>query len=546
MPEKAEANNKIKNKYWITIEQICEVARQEYNHLPDNLVPILSDFVDLYAGRWPSHEACQVGYHNLDHALNVTLATARMIAGWNKKENKAASEDVFMIAMAAALFHDAGYIKDKGDTVGKGGKYTFNHVMRSMDMAKDYLIKKSWPQHHSKVVPKIISQTSFFDELNLENLFSSNMHEIIARMVASADLMAQMADVDYLQRINDLYDEFEEGYRYEETDALATKGIQIFGSADDIMEGTLHFYEHFVIPRLQELGRMDRYLAAFFSDGRNPYQENIAANLSGQLMDNRTQWLRLGEILEKIGVVTSEQINKAIERQRKFGTSETLNDSSSTTSSRLMKWLGRKKNIHRLGEILLDMEAVNPEGLCQGLLHQMLPPDMLKTLSQREMFFLLQVSILLHNYQHGPRVFDRILEMTNELLDCEASSILLADPDASEIRTAFPAGPQGAVFSKRRLPLDKGLAGWVYRHGKPATVQNVDLDKRFDSEVDGATSFHTTSILAMPFHINGEWIGVFEMLNKRESKFTEHDMDILTILVNIIGSVLGNIINQDS
>ena len=77
-------------------------------------------------------------------------------------------------------------------------------------------------------------------------------------------------------------------------------------------------------------------------------------------------------------------------------------------------------------------------------------------------------------------------------------------------------------------------------------MQNVNLDERFDSEVDGAKNFHTTSILALPFHINGEWVGVFELLNKREGKFTEHDMDVLTILVNIIGSVLGNMIGEKS
>lgn len=91
-----------------------------------------------------------------------------------------------------------------------------------------------------------------------------------------------------------------------------------------------------------------------------------------------------------------------------------------------------------------------------------------------------------------------------------------------------------------RFPIDKGLAGWVYRNHKPVSVNNVKLDERFDDFIDNTGNFVTRSIMAVPLHINGEWIGVIEMLNKKEDSFTEHDMDILTSLINIISSALGS------
>lgn len=538
---------KLKGFHQVGVEQICEISRHEYGQVHERLKNLISDIVDLYEGRWPSHEACQVGYHNFDHALDVALAVARMAAGWNKlhPERKFPVE-TFLVGMAASFFHDTGYIKDKGDIEGKGGKYTFSHVGRSQAIAAGYLRATNWPEAAVTSASRMIAPTEFYEKLALPDP-DGDLEKIMTCMLVSADLVAQMADVDYLHRITYLFEEFQEGYQSEGAESLTAKGVHVFGSAREILTGTQNFYDSFVLPRLEDLGRMDKYLVAFFGADRNPYQENITANLSGQLMGHRWQWQRLGEVLQEQGIVSGWQIKKAIDQQASQGDEEmgSLLDSRGYVSKRLLERMNTKQSTELLGEILMEMDAINPVALCRGLMSQLLPPSLLVTLSKEELIFLLNVSMLLQNYQRGSKVFNHILEMTNELVGCEASSILLADHMTDEIVIAIPTGPQREILEGERFPMDKGLAGWVYRHGQPVSVKNVRQDERFDAAIDASTSFVTKSIMAVPLHINGVWIGVIELLNKKDNDFNEHDMDLITSLVNIIGSALGSTLNSN-
>jgi len=263
------------------VHLLYNIARQQYGEdTAYELKDLAEEVIALYAGKWPSHEACQVGYHTVDHALDVTLAAARMAAGWNKAyKEQPLPETVFLAGLAAALFHDSGYLKDKGDTDGLGGKYTFSHVARSMKLAQDSLTTR-WSKERAQQVGRMILHTDFLKDAPATPQTAVEHEMVMARMVATADLIAQMADVDYLANIHDLFEEFEEAYRFESRQSLAERGIPLYSSEQEILDGTLTFYKQFVVPRLENLGRMDRYLNAFFIDGRNPYQENIAANIS--------------------------------------------------------------------------------------------------------------------------------------------------------------------------------------------------------------------------------------------------------------------------
>lgn len=529
-----------------TIELILAISRDEYGEVPPRLAALFSDVADLYAGRWPSHEACAVTYHNFSHALDVCLAAARMLSGWNKVEQaQSLDEKYFQIGMAAGLFHDTGYIKDKGDHAGLGGKFTLVHVGRSMEIAREYLTSKQWPPDEVEAVARIISITDYTKIPDLAALFKDSRLKAMAQMVATADLVAQMADIDYVQRIDDLFAEFEEVYEFENREDLAKKGTKVYKTVQEIKDGTIAFYEQFVVPTLGNLGRMDRYLTRFFGDGRNPYQENITANLSGHLMDVRSQWRRLGDILTDLGLASNEQITSALARQQTLAGQKNNSAKSFNALLRehLLPWFSARAQEGRcLGDILMEMQAVEPKSLAKGLLAQMLPDSLYESLSPRELHFLLQAAILLQNICKGPWILGVVLEMANEILDCEASSILIADLDEKEMLVALPTGPKKNVVYGKGIAMDKGLSGWVYRNGQPARVSNVSVDARFDSGMDKNIDFVTRSILAVPLHVNGECIGAVEALNKSDDNFTTHDMNVLAILANMLANVMVGVL----
>lgn len=529
------------NNIQIVKSLIKEIHRFEYGSDSTLLDDILADITDLFQGKWDSHQACQTGYHNLGHALDVALLTARMIGGWNKLNDHAhptIGPELFLAAIASALFHDTGYIKEKNDLIGAGGKYSFSHEARSMALASAYLARKQWPARSIDLVADIISITRFHVPLQLEGLFQSREEDTIGRMMATADLVAQMADVDYIKHINDLYDELKEAYELEGVEALKKSGYKTFSSAQEMVDSTVDFYQNFVLPRLAQLGHMDQYLVAFFGDGRNPYLENITANLSDQLQTKNLSWHRLGDVLSDLGMATNEQISAALEQQKKYREIPVKRNSApQSLREAFTSWMeGNLFGDKCIGECLMDMGVITPKLLCQGLVYQVLPTEMIETLSREELVFLLRISMLRHNLGRGPWLLNEILVMTNDLLHCEGSNILLAKTESQEMLVVVPTGLNKDLVGGQTFPADKGLAGWVFSHAHPAIVSNVHKDKRFDSDIDrnihGKSDIQ--SILAVPLHLNGELIGVMEAINKVEGEFTRHDMNILTLVANVI------------
>jgi GAF domain-containing protein/HD superfamily phosphodiesterase len=523
---------------------LFEIIEREYAETSAVLKNLVADVRDLYNGKWLSYQACQVGYHNFGHALDVTLAAARMIVGRNmSNQAEKIPADFFQTAIAATLFHDTGYIMDRGDQNGKGGKYTFNHVNRSAELATGYLHEKGWPENMIKRVRRFILPTDFFNDA--DRLVSKNDQEqLLSRIIATADLVAQMAAADYVSKINDLFEEFTEAYQFENPDMLTAKGVQIYSSAQELMDGTLTFYENYVLPRLEKFGRLDHYLACFFSDGRNPYQESIAANISYHYVHSYSRWRRLGEILTQLGIVSQEQISQAVEQQGKEVSSQGGAQAQIPTfgDDQLLFWAGGNFPGQRLGEILIGMKALDQKDLSQGIIAQILPPAMLETLSPRELTFLLQASILLQTLGQDSKIVRCLMELTADFMECEASSIRMIDQRSGE---SFMALATGALTADEglRQPIDKSLVGWAYHHRRPVYINDAG-DARLQAVTDINCSLHIHSVLMVPLQVNGECLGVLELVNKINNDFSEHENDFLACLVNILGFSLGNFLME--
>lgn len=525
-----------------SINMICDIFQEEYRDGSTKLGQILHDVVDLYAGHWPDYEACQVGYHTIQHCTDVALLSARLMVGWNRAEGGGLfAPQHFMMVMAASLFHDSGYIKDRGDHQGHGGKYTFNHVEWSKSILTDYLIRKEWPEAMVTETVSLLEATEFGHTPDLDLLYPEAMARRLACILGTADLVAQMSDINYMASLNALFKEVEEAYTFLGRDALQRQGHRVYDSAADMLNETVAFYEHTVLPRLKHFGRVDRYLVDFFSDGRNPYLENITANLAGQILDKDVQWQRIGAVLNALGTISQEQLNEALRRQSKAG-KPVETPAAASFQKRFLNWANLRKRQGTLGDILIGMEAVEPKVLCQGLLAQILPPAGLADLSREQLELLLKISIMLHSSTSDPWMFQQVLTLVADQLDCAGGSILLAVPDKPEMIVAVSTLLAKEHFEGKVIPADKGLAGWVCRRGQPAIVNAIDQDGRFDNSCDRRSPVVPESLLAVPMYQNGGRFGVVEMFNKRGTGFSEADATLMVMVANIISVALGAIL----
>ena len=100
------------------------------------------DLAQLYRGEYPGYRACDTAYHDLQHALDATLAMARLIDGYERAHigTEPFGESLFRLGVITALFHDAGYLRELDDDTHKNGAaYSITHVSRGSHFLMNYL-----------------------------------------------------------------------------------------------------------------------------------------------------------------------------------------------------------------------------------------------------------------------------------------------------------------------------------------------------------------------------------------------------------------------
>ena len=62
------------------------------------------DFEALYSGEFPGFRACDTGYHDIQHVLDVTLAMARLLDGYKRVGREPLDERTFRLGVVLALY----------------------------------------------------------------------------------------------------------------------------------------------------------------------------------------------------------------------------------------------------------------------------------------------------------------------------------------------------------------------------------------------------------------------------------------------------------
>ena len=113
--------------------------------------------------------------------------------------------------------------------------------------------------------------------------------------------------------------------------------------------------------------------------------------------------------------------------------------------------------------------------------------------------------------------FDALLttacERVAEALTAERATIWLVDAEHGDLVSRVALLPELPAL---RLPLERGIAGWVARTGEPVRIADAASDPRFDPSVDKATGYTTKAILAVPIREEGRGPvrGVVQVLNR--------------------------------
>ena len=134
-----------------------------------------------------------------------------------------------------------------------------------------------------------------------------------------------------------------------------------------------------------------------------------------------------------------------------------------------------------------------------------------------------------------------IMEQAKAVFKAEASSLIFLDKEKDELYFDVATGEKGEKIKEIRFPADKGIAGWIIQNRKPLLVEDVSADPRFFQGVDKKSEFVTKSIIGVPVWINGEVIGLIEVLNKTDGgAFSSRDLKLLQTFADLAALNLKN------
>ena len=237
------------------------------------------DMTLLYHGKHRDYHPCDTEYHDIQHVLDVTLAMARLLDGYERgrKDGAPLPPACFNVGVITALFHDFGYLRRRSDHKHRfGAEYTLIHVTRGSRFLRDYLPHVGLKQY-AAAASRLVHFTGYerkVDTIRIDDPVLRRVGEILG----TADIIAQMSDRCYLEKCHDrLYPEFVLG-------GLARRKlpngrmITVFASGSDLVSKTPAFYHNATTRLDQHLHRAFLYAEKHFG-GQNLYIEEMNKNV---------------------------------------------------------------------------------------------------------------------------------------------------------------------------------------------------------------------------------------------------------------------------
>jgi len=235
-------------------DMMAEVKRIIQLMLPDFdfswIMTVYQDIIKLFEGDFIGYRKCNTKYHDLRHTEDCTLEFARLAHGALLNGRKISVKGL-NLGIISALMHDTGYIQKVGDPRGTGAKYTRTHVERSIEFTKRYFTIKSYPVGDFTFCKNCLNCTGL--SVKIDNInFISEENRLLGKILGVADLVGQMSDWNYLEKLPALFEEYQEGK------------VPGYKTEFDLIRETPDFWRFSQERFKTELGNVDRYLKDHF------------------------------------------------------------------------------------------------------------------------------------------------------------------------------------------------------------------------------------------------------------------------------------------
>jgi sigma-B regulation protein RsbU (phosphoserine phosphatase) len=150
-----------------------------------------------------------------------------------------------------------------------------------------------------------------------------------------------------------------------------------------------------------------------------------------------------------------------------------------------------------------------------------------------EMVTLHEITHALESTDSLDILLEYIMKKSQIVMQAEAASLMLVIEETNELEFKVALGPKGTEVKPFRLPIGKGISGWVAQSLEVVLIPDAYSDPRFDPSFDKRSGFKTRSMLCVPMIHKAKIVGVMTLLNKMDgTPFNHSDQILFTIFAS--------------
>jgi serine phosphatase RsbU (regulator of sigma subunit)/anti-sigma regulatory factor (Ser/Thr protein kinase) len=128
-----------------------------------------------------------------------------------------------------------------------------------------------------------------------------------------------------------------------------------------------------------------------------------------------------------------------------------------------------------------------------------------------------------------------ILDQALSIFHVERASILVYDEKIGRLKVIASRGLSGEVREKTLVRSGEGVSGYVFRHGRPLLIEDIDENRRGIEKKSGykSRSFISAPMICSPLRIGEKPLGVINLTDRVDGKkFTKKDLTVLSTIAN--------------
>jgi signal transduction histidine kinase len=134
----------------------------------------------------------------------------------------------------------------------------------------------------------------------------------------------------------------------------------------------------------------------------------------------------------------------------------------------------------------------------------------------------------------------KIAARVEDLVSADTISVAVVDSNIRTLRYMGVYGSKAKALKDMNMPLEGGgIYNWLACYGTPLLIPEAQSDFRLDSNV--MQTLGVKCIMTVPLWSSSTMTGVLTVVNKKDgSCFDKHDLRLLTVFSNLVGTALQN------